>query len=146
MIEYGSNTRSNIGVGRFSLPERASNSTAKNFGFQFRDTAVLSARFVHEARLEITGQHNTSNPVSQARAINVLDAFSAGGSQNVSDTTNKSFLFGNALIFNTKKLTLKTGLQGDYYRNPPTTRTIFSARTHSPRWIRTLQASPLRSR
>jgi hypothetical protein len=116
-IEYGSNTRSNTGVGQFSLPERASNSTGRNFGFQFRDTAVLSTRFVHEARLEITGQHNTTNPISQARAINVLDAFSAGGSQNVSDTTNKSFLFGNALIFNTKKLTLKTGLQGDYYRD-----------------------------
>ena len=116
-LDYGSNSRSNIGVGQFSLPERASNSMTRQFAVQFRDTAVLSTRFVHEARLEITGQHNTTNPISQARAINVLDAFLAGGAQNVSDTTNKSFLFGNALIFNTKKFTLKTGLQGDYYRD-----------------------------
>jgi len=116
-LDYGSNSRSNQGVGQFSLPERASNSHQKQFNLQFRDTQILSTRFIHETRFEISQNHNTTSPITQARAINVLDAFSAGGSQNVSDTTNKSFLFGDTLSYNNKKLTLKTGIQGDYYRD-----------------------------
>jgi hypothetical protein len=114
--EYGSQTRSNIGVGQFSLPERASNSSLKRYELQFRDTAVLSASLIHETRFEYTQAHNVTNPVTQARSINVLDSFSAGGSQNTADDTNRSFLFGDNLIFNNKSLTLKTGLQAGYYR------------------------------
>lgn len=115
--EYATNSRSNLGVGQFNLSERASNAKTKQYGFQFRDTAVLSTKLVNETRFEITQNRNTTNPVTQARSINVLDAFYAGGSQNTSDTTNRSFLFGNTLIFNSKALTLKTGFQADYYRN-----------------------------
>src|SRR5262245_45777332 len=116
-IEWASNTRSNQGVGQFSLPERASSSAQKQYGFQFRDTAILSPRFIHETRFEITENRNTTTPFTQARSINVLDAFSAGGAQNTSETNNKSYLFGNALIFNSKGFTLKVGTEGDYYRN-----------------------------
>src|SRR5262249_34828936 len=116
-LEYATNTRTNQGIGQTSLPERASNSSQKQYGFQFRETAILSTRFLNEARLEITQNRNTTNPVTMSRSITVLDAFSAGGSQNVTDTTNKSFLFGDTLTFNKKILTLKTGVQGDYYRN-----------------------------
>ncbi len=116
-LEYASNSRSNQGVGQFSLAERASTSKGHQFGLQFRETAVLSTRFIHETRFEITQNHNTTNPITQSRAINVLDAFSSGGSQNVSDTNDRSFLFGNTLIFNSKGFTFKTGIQGDYFRN-----------------------------
>jgi hypothetical protein len=114
--EYGSNTRSNQGIGQFTLPERASNFSQKQYELQFRDTAVLSPRFVHEARFEYTRQHVMVNPVLQAQSINVVDTFSAGGSQNTSNTTNNNFLFGESLIFNNKSMTVKTGLQGNYYR------------------------------
>src|SRR5215475_9701565 len=116
-IEWASNTRSNQGVGQFSLPERASNSAQHQYGFQFRDTAILSPRFVHETRFEVTENRNTTTPLTQGRSTNVLDAFSAGGAQNNSDTNNKSYLFGNALAFNSKGFTLKVGTEGDYYRN-----------------------------
>jgi Carboxypeptidase regulatory-like domain/TonB dependent receptor len=116
-LDYGSNTRSNVGIGQFTLPERATSSALKQYNLQFRDTAVLSTRFIHETRFEISQQHNTTTPLKQKIAINVLDAFSAGGSQNVTDTTNKSFLFGDNLIFNNKAFTLKAGVQADYYRN-----------------------------
>jgi hypothetical protein len=116
-LEYASNTRSNTGVGQYSLPERAANSSGNQFGLQFRDTTILSTKVVNETRFEFTQNHNSTNPITQARAINVLDAFSSGGSQNVSDTTNRSFLFGNTLTYNRKGFTLKTGVQGDYYRD-----------------------------
>jgi hypothetical protein len=116
-LEYASNSRSNQGIGQFSLPERASSSKGRQLGLQFRDTSVLSTHWVNETRFEFTRNQNTTKPLTQAVAINVLDAFSAGGAQNVSDTRNKSYLFGNTLIFNSKGFTLKTGVQLDYYRN-----------------------------
>ncbi|PYS44792.1 MAG: hypothetical protein DMG13_33305 [Acidobacteria bacterium] len=116
-LESAANTRSNQGVGGFGLPERASNSKSNQFGLQLRDTAVLSTRFVHETRLEITRNHSTANALTQSVAINVLDAFQAGGSQNMSDETDRSFLFGDTLIFNSKGFTLKAGTQADYFRN-----------------------------
>jgi len=116
-LEAGSNKRSNQGVGQFSLADRASNSDQNQFGLQVRDVAVLSTRFLHETRLEFTNNHSTTNPLTQSVAINVLDSFQSGGAQNKSDTTNRSFLFGDTLIFNSKGLTLKTGTQVEYYRN-----------------------------
>src|SRR5262249_38687987 len=116
-LDYGTNSRSNQGVGQFSLPERASNSKGTQFNVQARNVTILSTRFLNETRFEYSQNHNTTNPVTQATAITVLDSFSAGGSQNVSDTTNKSFLFGDTFTFNQKKLTFKTGVQGDYYRD-----------------------------
>src|ERR1041385_7969430 len=82
--EYGSNTRSNQGIGQFTLPERASNFSQKQYEVQFRDTAVLSTRFVHEARFEYTRQLIRVNLIFQAQSINVVDTFSAGGAQNTS--------------------------------------------------------------
>ena len=110
-LEFASNRRGNQGAGGFGLPERASNSTSDQLGLQFRDTAVLSTRFVHETRLEITRHGSTSNPLTQRVAINVLDAFQAGGSQNMSDETDRSVLFGQTLIFNSNGFTLKAGTQ-----------------------------------
>src|SRR5207237_9078387 len=107
----------NQAVGQFRLLERASNSNGKQLGLQFRETTIISPRFLNDTRFEITQNHNTTNPLTLARAINVPDAFSAGGAQNVTDTKNRSFLFGDTLSFNKKRVTLKTGVQGDYSRD-----------------------------
>ncbi len=115
--EVQTNSRTNSGVGNTTLPSRASNSDSKNYGFQFRETAVLSSRFVHDTRLEFTTNHSTTSPSTLAQSINVTDAFNIGGSSNVTDTTNRSILFGNTLFFNSKGFTLKAGTQGDYYRD-----------------------------
>src|SRR5262249_49549429 len=115
--EIQTNSRSNVGVGQTTLPSRASNTDSKNYGVQFRETPVLSSRFVHDTRLEFTNNHSTTNPVTVAQSINVLDAFNIGGSSNQTDSTNRSVLFGNTLFFNSKGFTLKVGTQGDYYRN-----------------------------
>ncbi len=116
-LDYGTNTRSNQGVGGFGLAERASNSDQHQFSLQVRDTKILSTRFLHETRFEFTNSHSTTNPLTQAVAINVLDAFQSGGAQNQSDTSNRSFLFGDTLTFNLKGFTLKAGAEADYYRN-----------------------------
>ena len=75
------------------------------------------SRFVHDTRLEFTSNHTTTNPSTLAQSINVTDAFNIGGSSNVTETTNRSLLFGDTLFFNSKGFTLKAGTQGDYYRD-----------------------------
>src|SRR5207253_2935732 len=66
---------------------------------------------------EFNRNHSLTNPLTLAPAINVLDAFQAGGAQNQNNETDKSYLFGNTLIFNTNGFTLKTGGQIDYHQN-----------------------------
>ena len=116
-LEYGTNHRADQGVGGFGLPERAFTSDNRQAGFQVRNTAVLSSRFVNETRFEFNRNHSLTNPLTLGPAINVLDAFQAGGAQNQSNETDKSYLFGNTLIFNTKGFTLKAGGQLDYRQN-----------------------------
>ena len=115
--EFGSNHHSNQGAGGFTLAERASTSNTRQLGLQFRDTAVLSVRFINEARFEFNNSRSATNPLTLAPAINVLDAFLAGGAPNRNEETDRRFLFGDSLIFNKKRFTLKTGVQADYYRN-----------------------------
>jgi carboxypeptidase family protein/TonB-dependent receptor-like protein len=116
-LEYGTNHRANQGVGGFGLPERAFTSDNRQTGFQVRNTAVLSSRFVNETRFEFNRNNSATNPLTMGPAINVLDAFQAGGAQNQSNATDKAYLFGNTLIFNSKGFTLKTGGQIDYHQN-----------------------------
>jgi len=116
-LEYGTNHRADQGVGGFGLAERAFTSDNRQTGFQVRNTSVLSSRFVNETRFEFNRNHSLTNPLTLAPAINVLDSFQAGGAQNQSSGTDKSYLFGNTLIFNSKGFTLKTGGQIDYHQN-----------------------------
>jgi hypothetical protein len=115
--EIQTNTRSNQGAGNLTVGSRASDSYSKNYELQFRETAVLSSRFVHDTRLEFGTNHNTSNPLTPGASININGFGNIGGSSNVTDTTNRSVQFGNTLFFNSKNFTMKLGTQGDYYRN-----------------------------
>jgi Carboxypeptidase regulatory-like domain len=115
--EIQTNTRTNQGAGNLTVASRASDSYSKNYELQFRETAVLSSRFVHDTRLEFGTNHNTSNPLTPGTSININGFGNLGGSSNVTDTTNRSIQFGDTLFFNSKKVTMKLGTQGDYYRN-----------------------------
>ena len=114
---FGSNKRLNQGVGGFNLVERASNSNSRNSEFQVRETAIIGTTLVHEARFEFRRDTQSQNPVTNGIAINVLDAFSGGGGQNRSNSNNKSYEFGNLLIWSKPRVTFKTGFQGNYVDN-----------------------------
>ena len=45
--------------------------------------------------------------------------------RNTSESTNRSLLFGNTLIYNSKGFTLKAGTQGDFYFNKSTSQSNF---------------------
>jgi Carboxypeptidase regulatory-like domain len=116
-LELQGVSRSNQGIGSYNLSDNGYSAGTHLWGLHFRDTAVLSSRFVHETRFEVTNNHNTTTPDSQISTIVVLDAFTSGGAQNKSDTSAKSFLFGDTLLYNSRGLTVKTGIETNYYRN-----------------------------
>ncbi|OFV99455.1 MAG: hypothetical protein A3F68_09020 [Acidobacteria bacterium RIFCSPLOWO2_12_FULL_54_10] len=112
--EFGSNVRKNQGVGGFTLPERASESSSRDGEYRIRETTVLSSGTLHETRFQYSRDSSSSNPLTDARAINVLDAFRSGGAQNRANQTTNSYQFGNLLTNSREKLTLRAGFQGNY--------------------------------
>lgn len=113
-IEYSSNNRRNQGIGNFSLPERAFSSESREIEFQAREVKIINTKWIHEARFEYNRDKSSNNPLTRATAINVLDAFSSGGAQNVSEDRNRRYIFGNMLMFSGQKWTMRTGFQGNY--------------------------------
>jgi hypothetical protein len=116
-LELQSQARGNQGIQQFDILDNGYSSNTHQWGLHFRYTSVLSSHFVHETRFEVTNNHSLTIPNANLPTVSILDSYTAGGSQNRSDTTTKNWLVGDTLIYNAKALTLKTGFQANYYRN-----------------------------
>jgi hypothetical protein len=116
-IRYSITTRKNQNIGGFTLPERASDSKADNWNFDFSQFSRLSARVVHQARFEINDTDDATNPLGEAVQINVLDAFRRGGAQNRAENNDRNYIFGNLYERLGEKLTFKAGTEGVYRKN-----------------------------
>jgi hypothetical protein len=69
------------GVGGFSLPERAYDSSFQFQGFQLTETAVLGPTLLNEARFQYQHTRNESLGDTSEPTLNVSGAFIGGGSQ-----------------------------------------------------------------
>lgn len=77
-------TRINLeqaGIGQFSLPERAYGSLTAEQSGRLTETAVLNARAINETRLRFEQAVVHQNGNNSIPTINVLEAFTGGGSQ-----------------------------------------------------------------
>ncbi|MBI4443542.1 MAG: hypothetical protein HY649_09240, partial [Acidobacteria bacterium] len=110
------NKRDNQGVGETTLPERAFRSESNNFNLQIRESAVLSQSSILETRFQFRRQRSETQPLNNGFAINVLDAFQAGGAPNRNQETERNYEFGSALSISRGSLSLKTGLQLEYLK------------------------------
>lgn len=90
-------TRSqNNGIGQFTLPSRAFDSTMNGETFQLTETATLSATAINETRFEYSRLRQGQSAYTLEPALNVLDAFSAGGNtQGLSSSQRKSIELQN---------------------------------------------------
>jgi hypothetical protein len=81
----------NGGVGGFSLPERAFNSSSTQHTLQLTETAILSPTVINETRFQFIHQRTEQQGDNTQPTINVQDAFTGGGSQVglVSNTENR---------------------------------------------------------
>lgn len=69
----------NSGIGMFTLPSRATNSGSNEHQVQLTETAVLSPKAVQEIRFQFRREASDTRGISSDPAINVADAFNAGG-------------------------------------------------------------------
>ena len=85
--QFVRNVATNSGVGGFSLPQYALNTSAESNIVQLSDTQTWSPKLINETRFEYEREHTADAPLSTAPSISVPGDFVSGGnpSQNVSD-------------------------------------------------------------
>jgi Carboxypeptidase regulatory-like domain len=114
-VNYGINKQENGGVGGINLPERAFNNKGHSWGMNFQTRSIIGTKTIYETRFLIRKTFSSTKPVSDAPAINVLDAFNGGGAQNYNETTNRVLNFGSTLRLTlSPKLNLQAGMDGIY--------------------------------
>ena len=88
--QFFRNNEDNNGVGQFSLPTQAYNSTSTEHTLQISDTQVLSTNVVNETRFQYLHEHIDQTVQNFQPTISVLGAFTGGGNQigNSSDLQN----------------------------------------------------------
>jgi hypothetical protein len=114
---YNTNESRNQGVGSFTLPERATNTKGHNWNFNFGDRAIINTKLISELRFSANHNENRQDPVTEAIAVNVLDAFNGGGAQIHSLRRGTSYNWGNTIRWTaTPKLNLQIGSETQYIR------------------------------
>ena len=108
-VDYDSSTRENDGIGRETLPERATNSFDRSFEFDARQITVFSESTVHETSFSWRDDREETIPITSGQAINVLDAFNSGGGRNRNELDGTSMHFRNLLYYVGDRLTLRAG-------------------------------------
>ncbi|HEX8286926.1 MAG TPA: TonB-dependent receptor, partial [Pyrinomonadaceae bacterium] len=88
---FGTNRAKGQNVGGFSLPSRANDANSQSHYLQFSDTNLINENVVNQTRFLAAYFVSESFGGSNEPAINVLDAFFGGGSQQ--DNSNKNFRF-----------------------------------------------------
>jgi hypothetical protein len=105
--QFYRNSQDNEGVGQFSLPSQAYNTTSTEHTLQISDTQVLSTNVVNETRFQYLRDSSNQTVQNFQPTISVLGAFTGGGNQigNGSDVQNHyelqnytSIVHGNHLI------------------------------------------------
>jgi hypothetical protein len=85
--QFVDNVATNSGVGGFSLPEYAINTSAMSNIVQLSDTQTWSPKLINETRFEYEREHTADTPLNTGPSVTVPGDFVSGGnpSQNVSD-------------------------------------------------------------
>jgi hypothetical protein len=78
--QFWRDAETNNGVGGAALPTQAYYSKSIEHTIQLSDTQVFGAKIVNETRFQYVHDNSTQNPVDSNPAVNVLGAFSGGGS------------------------------------------------------------------
>jgi Carboxypeptidase regulatory-like domain len=86
----------NLGIGGFSLPSRAFNSTNFDHNIQLTETAIISPKIVNETKFQYSFTKRNVNGDNTVPTVNVSSAFTAGGAQQgVNFTRNINWELSN---------------------------------------------------
>lgn len=81
VYEFGPSVSRLSGIGGFTLPSRAFDSSSREHQFRLTETAVLNSSAVTETRFQFRYDRGEQKGDNSVPALNVLDAFNGGGSQ-----------------------------------------------------------------
>ncbi|HYP52142.1 MAG TPA: carboxypeptidase-like regulatory domain-containing protein [Pyrinomonadaceae bacterium] len=102
----------NAGVGDFSLPSRAYDTSATQQAFQLTESAVIKRAFINEVRFQFARDTRRIRGRDDAPAVVVLDAFVGGGSQlGLSNATESRWELADNLMFTRGRHTFRTGVR-----------------------------------
>ena len=101
----------NQNTGGFSLPSRANSNNSQNHWFQFSETYLVNPNIVNQTRFLGTYWYNKSFGGSNEPAINVLDAFFGGGSQQNNSSGTLRFDTSNDTTWQMGRYTLGFGIR-----------------------------------
>ncbi|HEY7547662.1 MAG TPA: TonB-dependent receptor, partial [Blastocatellia bacterium] len=112
---YSKNERENAGIGTFDLPERAFNSENREDTLRISLTTIATEHAVNEMRLQLSRRKNLSQALNDDVAIQVLDAFNAGGNQGslFSQNQNDNLDLTNNVTYNRGKHIIKFGFRAE---------------------------------
>jgi hypothetical protein len=82
VFEFNPSKSRNTGIGGFTLPSRAFDTSSYERQFRLTETAVLNPRAVTETRLQYRYDRAEQSGDNSVPALNVLDAFNGGGDQS----------------------------------------------------------------
>lgn len=78
--QYYHDTQDNAGIGQFNLPSTGYDSASTEHTVQISDTQVLGTKAVNETRFQYIRENSNQTPFSTQPTINVIGAFTGGGS------------------------------------------------------------------
>lgn len=106
-----SSTR-NAGVGGFSLTSRAYDTSNREHSVQLTETAILDQRVINETRFQFIHRRSSQNGDTIEPGVNVLDAFTGGGSQVGNSFSNEErWEVNNTTSWSVKNHSLKAGIR-----------------------------------
>jgi hypothetical protein len=128
------NTAENQGIGEFDLPERAFTSESDDGALHVSHHATFRRRYVNDLRFAVEWDSVEVSPLSNARTIRVLDAFTSGGAQQQGGRRSRNIEIEDELEFAVRQRhRVTTGVRvdgsdyrGDEYSNASGTYTFSS--------------------
>jgi hypothetical protein len=81
VVEFNPSHTRNTGIGGFTLPSRAYDTSGYERQFRATETAVLSPKVITETRLQLRSDRTELTGNNSIPALNVQDAFNGGGDQ-----------------------------------------------------------------
>ena len=124
-VEYSrnNNDQGQLGVGGFDLYERAYDRFVRGNEVRISTSGPVFGKMRNEVRLEVDWNETVSSSLSDARTINVKEAFTSGGAQVAGGRKAKTIEFADNLDFALgKKHALRAGVlvEGGSYRSDET--------------------------
>ena len=112
------NSRENLGIGAYDLPERAFRSDNNRYTFRALEAGPIGRRFFINTRMTMSWMNFGSKSVTEAPTIIVQDSFNSGGAQQAGRVNGKNLTFASDLDYVRGIHSWRGGVQvyADWYR------------------------------